>query len=359
MFDYFKFMATAFPTEKPVWTTDNEIVFEHPAFLLRCFRKGPGKPTLVVPPQAGHSSHIADFDTGKSLIETVLKTRTGPVYCIEWLSATQARKRESIESLVLQLDAALNIIGPSHLIGLCQGGWLSFIYTILFHERTLSWQGVNCPIDFHAGGGAIYDSITTHGMAPYRAIVDANDGIMPGAMMLLGWKMMHPMERFMGDYMDIFTDVLLWKGKELSKTKRFRIWFENVKPIAGVWYLQACEWFFLKNQLVRGELILFGKPVDPSKITCKIAMVASADDDITNPLQLFAAGDIVSSKEQLKITIPDTGHIGGFMGRKSQKYLADAIAWIDGKERHSTPEINHGHDLYVDGVAPDHIMELL
>lgn len=180
MFDYIKFMATAFPTEKPVWTTNNEIVLEHPAFLLRCFRKGPGSPTLVVPPQAGHSSHIADYDVNQSLVETTLK-----------------------------------------------------------------------------------------------------------------------------------------------------------------------------NQLVKGELILFGAPVDPSKITCKIAMVASADDDITSEEQLFTAGDHVSSKEQLKITIPDCGHIGGFMGRKSQKYLAEAIGWIDGKANPYAPEINHGHDLYVDGVAPD------
>lgn len=321
------FMTTVFPTGLPVWTTDNDVVYESDAIKLRCFRYGEGVPTLVVPPQAGHSSHIADYDKGQSLVATVMANREGPVYCIEWKACTYERRGESIKDLLEQLDTAvMHTAGhPVQLIGLCQGGWLSAIYASIFPVHVKSLTCVATPIDFHIGGGTIYDTVTSLGMFPYSWIVMMGGGMMRGEMMLAGWKLMHPVERFLGDYIDIYN----MDDEGRKKTERFRRWYENTQPLAGTWYLQAVEWLFLNNQLVKGELIVAGSPVNLSNITCPVAMIAGGKDDITLESHLFALSDHVSSKDKYQVTIPGSGHVGCFMGRKSQKYIGDAVRWVD------------------------------
>ena len=165
-------------------------------------------------------------------------------------------------------------------------------------------------------------------MKPYRDVVNGNNGIMSGRMMLLGWKLMNPISRFIGDYADIFTDILLNKETKNAKVKKFRTWYEYTQDIAGGWYLQACEYLFLKNLLVKGELKVKGHYIDLSKITCKVVMIAGDNDEITLKDQMFALGIHVSSKEQLEILIKKVGHIGCFMAKKSQKHIAEAIKWI-------------------------------
>ena len=325
MLDYF---SVAFPTGRPMWTTDNEVVYKDHAIILRCFRSGEGEPTLVLPPQAGHSSHIADYDHGQSLVATALKNTSGPVYCIEWPSATIDRKDESVDDLVDMVLTAITHIGKSHLIGLCQCGWLATIVTALYPEIVLSLMLVAAPIDFHAGGGVIYETITKLGMKPYRDVVRDNKGLMPGAMMLLGWKLMNPVDRFMGDYVDIWTDVLLGNTKKLAKVKKFRTWYEFTQDLSGVWYLQACEELFLKNQLVRGNFKVHGEFVDLSKITCPVAMIAGELDEITLQSHLFALSSYIKSSRVYVCTIPKCGHIGCFMGTKSQGHIAEALIWI-------------------------------
>ncbi len=331
MFDLMEYMNIAFPTKKPTWTSDNEIIYRHPAFLLRQFRITDGEPTLIIPPQAGHSSHIADYDEGQSLIATVMANREGPVYCIEWLSCPWSRRRESIGDLVKQVLEALSYCGPQvHLIGLCQGGWLSSIVAAISDHRIASLTCIAAPIDFHASGGIIYDTVTELGMEPYKFIVNINNGIMPGTMMLLGWKMMHPVERYIGDYIDIFTDMLIDNKEKMGKIKKFRAWYEYVQDIAGAWYLEAVEHLFLKNELIKGEFYLFDSRVDLGNITCPIAMIAGGKDDITLEPQLYSLGLHASSSDQYMKTIPECGHIGCFMGSKSQAYIADSIQWLEG-----------------------------
>lgn len=331
------YFDVAFPKSPPTWYSKYEVTYESSAFRLLCFRYVKNKEsTLVVPPQAGHASTIADYDDGKSLVQTTLACTDGSVYCIDWKSATYERKDETIEDLIDQLRDAFLLIDDSeaHLIGLCQGGWLSAVYAALYPEDVLSLLPIAAPIDFHAGGGVIYETITKYGMTPYRQTVFLCGGLMPGSLMLAGWKMMHPIERFLGDYLDIYKDVQDENISKLEATKRFRTWYEWTQDLAGAWYLEACEKLFLNNDLVNNRLHLKGQLVDLSRINCRVAMIAGEDDDITLRSHLFALKDYVSSQATMSIIIPSCGHIGCFMGRASQRHISQAIQWTrrsDGK----------------------------
>ena len=322
------YFDTAFPLTKPKWTTENEIVLQTKALILRRFGKKSGRSTVIVPPQAGHSSHIADYDVGQSIVETVLSERDGTVYCIEWLSATQGRKNESIGDLLRQLDGVFEFIGErSNLIGLCQGGWLSAMYAATFQAKVLSLTCIAAPIDFHSGGGTIYDTVTKLGMAPYKFFVYSNNGIMSGDNMLTGWKMMNPVDRYIVDYIKILG--VLDDDEKLRKIKRFRTWYEYTQDLSGVWYLEAVEELFLNNLLIKKRFKFNNKVVDLSKIKCPVYAIAGQKDDITLTTHLFPLCDIVSSKKTYKTIIPNSGHVGCFMGTSSQKYVGESIRSLD------------------------------
>lgn len=322
------FIDTAFPEELPKWATENEIVYSTSALKLRYFGGYGGVPTLVLPPQAGHSSHIADYDKGQSIVETIVANRTSPVYCVEWLSATQERKFEGIKDLVEQVNSIVNFVGEKvHIVGLCQGGWLSAIYAALHNNKVESLTCIAAPIDFHSGGGVIYDTVSSLGMMPYRMFVMLNNGVMTGENMLFGWKMMNALDRYVNDYLKIAMSIDDFN--ELQRIKKFRTWYEHTQDLSGSWYLEAVENLFLENKLVKGELVLGGKPVNLGDIKCTTVMIAGERDDITLPSHIFALGDYIDTKHSCKYTIPKAGHVGCFMGRNSQKYIKESIMYID------------------------------
>lgn len=322
-----KFYDVAFPNEIPQWATENKIVIEHEAFLLRHFGTSHGTPTLIIPPQAGHHSAIADFDKKQSIVETVLKTRKGPVFAIEWLSATYERKDETIGCLIQQVNLAIEYIGTCHLIGLCQGGWLSSMYAAMFPQNIHSLTCIAAPIDFHGEGGNIYEMVMKLGLKPYESFVSLENGLMTGKNMLMGWKLMNSADRFLFDYLKIIDAID--DEKKLAKIKKFRIWYEFTQNLAGNWYIEAVEKLFMKNQLINKKFTIDCKVVDLENITCPIVMIAGEKDDITLTSHLFALEKYTSSKYSDKVVIPNCGHVGAFMGNNSQSYIAETIERLD------------------------------
>jgi len=67
--------------------------------------------------------------------------------------------------------------------------------------------------------------------------------------------------------------------------------------------------------LIRGELTVLGRPVDLSRITCPLVLVAGAKDHITPAPQVLAARSAMGSRDVLVIETPG-GHVGSFMGRR-------------------------------------------
>ena len=334
---FMTYMETAFPSGKPEWTTHNGIVFAHEAFNIRCFSAQDDTiPTLIIPPQAGHSSHIADYDEGQSIVESIIEERGGNVYAIEWLSCTHERRNESIEDLILQVKIAVTSICNAHLvknihvIGLCQGGWLSAIVTSLIQDKIKTLTCIAAPINFISkedDGGAIHKMAKQVGIVNYKALVSLGNGRMLGDLMLAGWKSTNFTDRYFTDYLKIIN--ILDDEEKIRKTHRFRTWYENTSNLAGNWYLYIIENLFIKNQLVKKEFIVNGEPIDIGNITCPVVMIAGGNDEITLMDQLFVLGDYVSSEEKYAVTVPGVGHIGCFISKKSQKYIKESVKWAD------------------------------
>ena len=84
---------------EPEWASPNEVVLECPVATLRDFSQGSRKqvvPTLVLPPQAGHSSSIVDYSAEQSQMQVIRAAGLERAYSMEWVGATQDTKHYGI-----------------------------------------------------------------------------------------------------------------------------------------------------------------------------------------------------------------------------------------------------------------------
>ncbi len=323
MREYNKFLKEiARPLSKPEWNTPNDPVLDLPNVTLRDFsKKRPSSkpPVMIIPPQAGHHSSIADYGPEQSLVQAI-RSVTDSVYVTEWKAATPERKNETIDDCVSAMGRCVDAVckkgSKINLIGLCQGGWQSAIYAALFPEKIRSITLAAAPIDFKAGGGKIQFYTEMYPMFFYESLIAMGGGTMPGEYMKLGFKMLNPVDRFFLDYSDLYSNIN--DSEYMERYRKFRDWYEYTQNLPGRMYLQIVKELFKENRLVNGGLKILGKGVNLHQIKCPLVLIAGEKDDITPPEQVFNTEKHVSSKDIMKLTVP-AGHIGVFMGKNILK----------------------------------------
>ncbi len=308
----------------PDWSTPNEVVEASPLSMLRRFGSARrGRPLLVLPPQAGHHSCVVDYSPGQSQVRTALAAGYRQVHVLEWLGATEETKNASIADYLADVAAAVERIGgPVDLVGDCQGGWLAAIYAALRPEDVATLTVAGAPIDAHAGDSAIADYVRLGGgMTPYRLAVELGGGMLRGAFMLGGFVALQP-ETEITTHLELALH--LDDDAYVARYAEFRDWYAYTQPIPGGMYLWAVEHLFLRNELVRGEMTIDGRPVSLGAIRCPVALLGGAKDHITPPEQVFALEDHVGSAPGAVTTqLVRGGHLGLFMGHD-----ALATAWL-------------------------------
>lgn len=315
--------STVLDRRVPRWHRPNSIVFSTPYAHLRDFtapedRHDDVVPTLVLPPQAGHSSHVVDFSPRQSQLAVLAEAGLTRLYALEWRHATTATRDVTITDYLDVIDRSIRRAGGrANLVGDCQGGWLAAIYTALHPERVHTLTLAGAPIDFHAGESVIASSTRALtgalGLAPYRALVRAGGGTMPGAAVLANFIAIQPQSEIARQLQ------LLENIDDPAHVERYRVfedWFKHTQDIPGAFYLWLVEHLFHRNELIRGELVVDGRRADLRNITCPLFLLAGSTDHITPPPQLFAAADAVGTPaEQITRRTAAGGHLGLFMGR--------------------------------------------
>ena len=96
----------------PEWATANRILLELDTMRLRDFStlgcKHTQTPVLIDAPYAGHSSTIADYAKGQSLVETFQAAGLEHVLVTDWKSATDAMKDFDIDKYLTDINTAVD-----------------------------------------------------------------------------------------------------------------------------------------------------------------------------------------------------------------------------------------------------------
>src|SRR5688500_4037506 len=254
--DSARWVSTMAQRRQPEWHLPHRTVLRTPFAHVHDFSPvdaDPGVvPTLVLPPQAGHSSHVIDFAPCQSQLAVILDAGLTRLYAMEWRAATAETRHVTITDYLDVVDRAIVLAGGRvNLVGDCQGGWLAAIYAALHPERVHTLTLAGAPIDFHAGESLI--AASTHvltramGMAPYRTLVALNGGNMSGRAVLSNFILMQPQTE-LGRQLALLEN--LGDPQHVERYRAFEDWFKHTQDIPGAFYLWLVEHLFHKNELI-------------------------------------------------------------------------------------------------------------
>ena len=327
--EYLEWLALTTKVRKPTWSTPHEVVWENRVARLRDFSKArpapraPVVPTLLLPPQAGHSSCIVDYSPEQSQVGAMLDAGLSPLASLDWIGASEATKDAGIDEYLDTLTRAADSLTADrdddriNLVGDCQGGWLAVIWAALNSARVNTLTIAGAPIDYHCGEPVLHDWVRAlapdGGIDTYRGIVDRAGGVLPGDSMLAGFIALKP-ENEVDRRLQLLGN--MHDPAYVERYREFDTWFRWTQDIPGAFYLWIVEHLFQRNELIKGELEIRGRKVDLKAITAPLFLFAGETDHITPPDQVFALADYAGSTESAR-QISSGGHLGLFMGRES------------------------------------------
>jgi poly(3-hydroxyalkanoate) synthetase len=315
---------------EPEWATPNRVVFELPSLRLRDFSAGEaGRPTLICGPYALHGCTVADFAPGHSLVETLRAQGRRNLHLVEWRSATPAMRFYSIDSLLADLNVAVDAFGePVDLIGVCQGGWMALLYAARFPEKVRRLVAAGAPLDLSAGESNISRLAARTPLAAFSDLLRVGDGCLLGQMMLRLWGAAPENPADIRRELQIEGECV---ADEAALLQRFRDWFDWTVDLPGIYYLEVVEWLYKENRLANGSFVALGRQVDPAALRLPVLLLAGRDDVVVVPAQAVGiASRLGSPPEDVATIVAPSTHLGLFMGAQT---LADVwpgiVAWLD------------------------------
>ncbi|MCO6475341.1 MAG: class III poly(R)-hydroxyalkanoic acid synthase subunit PhaC [Phaeodactylibacter sp.] len=274
---------------------------------------------------------MMDLQPDRSLIRKLVSEGID-VYLIDWGYPTKVDRYKTLEDYILgNLNDCVDFICEEHgmnkinLLGVCQGGTFSLIYASLFPEKVKNLVTLVTPVDFDNDEGLLFKWAKDMDV---DAIVDGFGGIVPGDFLNTGFDLLKPMNKTR-KYMAL-PETMADQGR-LMNFLRMEHWVADSPAQAGETYRRFIKDMYQKNQLIKGEFVLGGRKVNLKNIKMPILTIFAKHDHIVPPETTTPINDLVGSKDKELMEFPG-GHIGVFVGSRSQKLLTPAIAtWL--KER--------------------------
>lgn len=216
-----------------------------------------------------------------------------------------------------------------NLMGICQGGTFSAIYAALHPEKVKNLVTLVTPIDFATNDGLLFKWSRC---LDIDNMVDKYNGIIPGSFLNTGFDLLIPMNkvRKLVNLAQTTSD----KDKMMNFL-RMEHWINESPDQAGETYRQFIIDMYQHNKLVKGEFELDGEKVNLKNINMPLLTIYASEDHIVPPQCTKPLNDLVSSADKELYEFPG-GHIGVFVGARSQTTLAPAIEkWFAKRDDHS------------------------
>jgi len=317
--------------EIDVGTAPRQLIYEEDKLKLYRYKaeadKSCGVPVLVVYALVNRP-YMLDIQPDRSFIRNLLKLGLD-VYIIDWGYPTPSDRYLSMDDYINgYIDNCVEAVRKSaksekvSLMGVCQGGTFSAIYSALHPEKIQNLITLVAPFDFSTNDGLLFNWSKTMDV---DALVDAY-GVVPGNILNDGFLMLMPFNLNIKKYIDML-DVMEDKEKLLNFL-RMEKWIFDSPGQAGECLRQFVKDCYQGNKLVKGKLKLGAKTVDLGKITMPILTIYASADHLVPPAATKPFNDLVGSEDKTLYEFQG-GHIGVFVGSRSQKELAPAISkWL-------------------------------
>lgn len=317
-----------------VGTTPKELV--HTVDKVKLYRYVRStKPTVTTPVIISYALvnrfEMLDIQPDRSLVRNLLNLGLD-LYVIDWGYPSRADRYVTLDDYVnWYIGDIVDYVSRAHdkeavnLMGICQGGTLATIFSALHPEKVKNLITLVTPIDFSTNDGLLFRWAKDMNI---DRLVDAH-GVVPGEFLNNGFAMLKPMMRI-NKYMNI-TDMMQEKDKLMSFL-RMEKWINDSPDQAGECFRQFLKDLYQENKLMKGTLEVGGKNVNLKNITMPLLNIYAAEDHLVPPAASIPFNDEVGTKDKELYKFPG-GHIGVFVGARSQKELAPTIAkWLSNRD---------------------------
>ncbi len=275
---------------------------------------------------------MMDLQPDRSYIRNLLAQGLD-LYIIDWGYATDADRYLTLDDYVNgYINSCVNHIRKEagvekvSLMGVCQGGTMCTMYAALHPEKVKNLVTMVTPIEFSTNDGLLFKWARN---IDIDKVVDTH-GTVPGEFLNSAFSMLKPMMKAakVQNAMGVMDD-----PDKLMNYLRMERWINDSPNQAGEAFRQFIKDLYQNNKLVKGELELDGKRVDLKNITCPLMNIYAEQDHLVPPASSIPLADYVGSKDKETYKFPG-GHIGVFVGSRSQKELAPAVSkWLGARDK--------------------------
>jgi len=363
-FDKFKYGMELFlkAPEFSVGATPSEIIYSEDKMKLIHYiptvEKTHQVPILIVYALVNRY-YILDLQPDKSVIKKLLEEGFD-VYVIDWGYPSGADRYLTLDDYVNgylnnAVDKIMERSGLDSitLLGVCQGGTFSMMYAALHPEKVKNLVTLVAPVDFDTDKGIL--NIWAKSLDVDK-IVDYY-GIVPGDFLNSAFLLLDPFRLMIDKYVGMFERIeckpddatcSVRNENYIKNFLRMEKWIFDSPDQAGETFRQFMKDCYQKNLLIKNEMMLNGKKINLKNITMPLLNVMAEFDHLVPIDSSKPLSNAVSSSDKETLVFP-TGHIGIFVGSKSQKEVCPKIAaWlrprsivdIEEKQEKNMPERN-------------------
>jgi len=349
--------------EIDVGTAPKELIYEEDKLkLYRYSRNDPSTcrtPVLIVYALVNRQ-YMLDLQPDRSMIRNMLDHGLD-VFIIDWGYPSKVDMYLGLDDYVNgYIDNCVDVVrGVAqservNLMGICQGGTFSVMYAALNPDIVQNLITVVAPVDFSTNDGLLFN------WSKYLnidALVESYR-VIPGDFMNGGFLMLMPFNLNIRKYVDML-DVIEDKEKLLNFL-RMEKWIFDSPGQAGACIREFIKYCYQENRLAKGELTLGGQLVDLRNITMPLLNIYASADHLVPPAAIKPLNDLVGSQDKTLYEFKG-GHIGVFVGSKSQKELAPAISkWLHDRDSAPEPEAKIAEESKSAGTetAPEEVQDI-
>ena len=272
--------------------------------------------------------YMMDIQPDRSVIKSFLEGGLD-VYVIDWGYPTAEDMYMCMDDYInWYMGDCVDYIRKTHkvdkinLLGICQGGTFSTIYTALHPEKIKNLVTMVVPIDFSPDDALLF---RWSKFMNADSLVDAY-GVVPGDVMNFSYLILKPLELTLNKYvgmMDKMDD-----PEFMTNFLRMEKWVFDSPDQAGENLRQFIKDLYQENKLIKNELVIGGQTVNLKNITMPL-LCACAEYDHLVPLSASRPlVEAVGSTDTQFVSFK-TGHIGMYVSSQSQKNIAPQIVeWV-------------------------------
>ena len=276
---------------------------------------------------------MLDIQPDRSYIKNLLAAGLD-VYLIDWGYPTKADKFISMDDYIngyinncVDFMRKKNRIEKINILSICQGGTFSVIYASLYPNKIKNLVTHVTPVDFGTNDGLLFRWSKN---MDFDKLVEGFNGIIPGEFLNEGFDSLKPMMKAQKQL--ALTNAMESEDKLLNFL-RMEKWISESPDQTGACYLQFMKDLYQQNKLIKGELEVGGKKVNLKNLTCNLLNIYATEDHLVPPASSIPLNDYVGSTDKELYSFKG-GHIGVFVGSRSQKELAPAVTeWLKKRDK--------------------------